>query len=67
MSEWTRAYLIPCPAVIPRRIGLRWIAVALTLSIVAPLGVLSALSIQRAWRRQLANVDRQNVATVRAI
>ena len=34
---------------------------------VAPLGVLSALSIQRAWRRQLANVDRQNVATVRAV
>jgi signal transduction histidine kinase/ActR/RegA family two-component response regulator len=53
--------------VIRRRIALRWIAVALTLSIVAPLGVLSALSIQRAWRRQLANVHRQNVATVRAV
>ncbi len=50
-----------------RRIGLRWIAVALTLSIVAPLGVLSVLSIQRAWRRQLANVDRQNIATVHAL
>src|SRR5471032_1417411 len=50
-----------------RRIGLRSIVAALVLSIVAPLGVLSALSIQRAWRRQLANVDRQNVATVRAI
>jgi len=53
--------------VIPRRIGLRWIAVALTLSIIAPLGVLSVLSIQRTWRRQLANVDRQNVATARAV
>jgi len=50
-----------------RRIGLRSIVAALVLSIVAPLGVLSALSIQRAWRRQLANVDRKNVATVRAI
>ena len=29
--------------------------------------MLSALSIQRAWRRQLASVDRQNVANVRAI
>ncbi len=37
------------------------------LAIVAPLGVLAVLSVQRAWRRQLANVDRQNVATVRAI
>jgi signal transduction histidine kinase/ActR/RegA family two-component response regulator len=51
----------------PRRIGLRWIAVALTLSIVAPLGVLSVLSVQRTWRRQLANVDRQSVATARAV
>ena len=41
--------------------------VALTLSIVAPLGVLSALSLQRAWARQRANIDRQNVATARAI
>ena len=41
--------------------------VALTLSIVAPLGVLSALSLQRAWARQRANVDRQNMATARAI
>jgi signal transduction histidine kinase len=37
------------------------------LVIVAPLGVLAGLSVQRAWRRQLANVDRQNVANVRAI
>ncbi len=37
------------------------------LAIVAPLGVLAVVSVQRAWRRQLANVDRQNVATVRAI
>jgi len=41
--------------------------VALTLSIVAPLGVLSAVSLQRAWARQRANIDRQNVATARAI
>jgi signal transduction histidine kinase/ActR/RegA family two-component response regulator len=53
--------------VIPARIGLRWVVVALTLSIVAPLGILSALSLQRAWARQRANVDRQNVATARAI
>ena len=51
----------------PRRIGLRSIVAALVLSIVAPLGVVSVLSIQRTWRRQLANVDRQNVANVRAI
>ena len=51
----------------PQRIGLRGIVVALTLSIIAPLGVLSAISIQRTWRRQLANVDRQNIATARAI
>src|SRR3954471_7593701 len=60
----------PCAkieAVIPSRIGLRWVVVALTLSIVAPLGVLSALSLQRAWTRQRANVDRQNMATARAI
>jgi signal transduction histidine kinase len=50
-----------------RRIGLRWIAAALVLVIVAPLGLFAGLSIQRAWRRQLANVDNQNIATVRAI
>jgi len=53
--------------VLPRRIGLRWVVVALTLSIVAPLGVLSLVSLQRAWRRQRANLERQNVSTVRAI
>jgi len=53
--------------VLPARIGLRWVIVALTLSIVAPLGVLSAVSLERAWTRQRANVDRQNVATARAI
>jgi signal transduction histidine kinase/CheY-like chemotaxis protein len=41
--------------------------VALTLSIVAPLGVVSLISLQRTWRRQRANVDRQNVATARAV
>ena len=52
---------------LPARIGLRWVIVALTLSIVAPLGVLSAISVERAWGRQRANVDRQNIATARAI
>ena len=37
------------------------------LAIVAPLGVFAAVSVQRAWRRQLANVERQNVANARAI
>jgi signal transduction histidine kinase/ActR/RegA family two-component response regulator len=46
---------------------LRWVVVALTLSIVAPLGVLSAATLQRAWRRQRANINRQNIATARAI
>jgi signal transduction histidine kinase len=50
-----------------RTIGLRWIAAALVLVIVAPLGVLAGLSVQRAWRRQLESVDTQNIATVRAI
>jgi signal transduction histidine kinase len=50
-----------------RSIRLRWIVAALVLAIVAPLGILAALSMQRVWRRQLANVERQNVATVRAI
>jgi hypothetical protein len=54
-------------AVLPKRIGLRGMVVALTLSIVLPLGVLSVISVQRTWRRQLANVDRQNIATARAI
>ena len=54
-------------SVIPQRIGLRGVVVALTLSIVAPLGVISVLSIQRTWRRQLANVDQQNIATARAV
>jgi signal transduction histidine kinase len=50
-----------------RTIGLRWIAAALVLVTVAPLGVVAGLSVQRAWRRQLSNVDNQNIATVRAI
>jgi signal transduction histidine kinase len=40
---------------------------AAVLAIVTPLGVLAPLSVQRQWRRQLASVDRQHVATVRAI
>jgi signal transduction histidine kinase len=43
------------------------VVAALVLAIVAPLGILATLSVQRAWRRQLANVDRQNAATARAI
>jgi signal transduction histidine kinase len=50
-----------------RTIRLRWIVAALVLAIVAPLGVFATVSVQRAWRGQLANVERQNVATVRAI
>src|SRR5262245_37940234 len=53
--------------ILPRTIGLRALAAMLVLVIVAPLGVAAGLSVQRAWRRQLANVDRQNVSTVRAI
>jgi signal transduction histidine kinase len=52
---------------LPRTIGLRSIAAALVFAIVAPLGVLAVVSVQRAWRRQLANVDSQNIATVKAI
>jgi signal transduction histidine kinase/CheY-like chemotaxis protein len=48
-------------------IRLRWVVAALVLSIVAPLGVLAGIGVQRAWRGRLANVDRQTVATVRAI
>src|SRR5438093_1002885 len=41
--------------------------VALTLSIMAPLFIVSVVSIQRTSRRLLANVNGQNVATVHAI
>jgi signal transduction histidine kinase/CheY-like chemotaxis protein len=50
-----------------RRIGLRWVVAALVLTIVAPLTVLGGIGIERSWRRQLANLNRQNLATVRAI
>src|SRR4029077_16438292 len=52
---------------LPRTVRLRWIVAAAVLAIVTPLGVLAPLSVQRQWRRQLASVDRQHVATVRAI
>jgi len=52
---------------LPRTIGLRSVAAALVLVTVAPLGVVAVLSVQRAWRRQLANVENQNITTVRAI
>jgi signal transduction histidine kinase/ActR/RegA family two-component response regulator len=50
-----------------RRVGLRSVVAALVLAIVAPLGVVAGLSLQRTWRRQLENLDRQNIATARAI
>jgi signal transduction histidine kinase len=52
---------------LPRTIGVRSIAAALVLVTVAPLGVVAGLSVQRTWRRQLSNIDNQNIATVRAI
>jgi len=53
--------------VIPRRIGLRWVVAALVLATVLPLGLAAALGVRRAWRRQIATVERQSVETVRAI
>jgi signal transduction histidine kinase len=50
-----------------KRIGLRWVVALLVLVVVAPLGIVAGVSVQRVWRRQLANLDRQNIATARAI
>ena len=50
-----------------RRVGLRSVVAALVLAIVAPLGVVAGFSFEGTWRRQLANLDRQNIATARAI
>ena len=50
-----------------RRVGVRWVVAALVLAVVAPLTILGAIGIERTWRRQLANLNRQNIATVRAI
>src|SRR5262245_46996464 len=50
-----------------KRVGLRWVVAALVLAIVAPLGVVAGVSFQRTWRRQLENLDRQNIARARAI
>jgi len=50
-----------------RRVGIRWVVAALVLAAVAPLTILGAIGIERTWRRQLANLNRQNIATVRAI
>ena len=50
-----------------RRIGLRWVVAALVLTIVAPLTVLGGLGIERSWTRVRSNLNRQNLATVRAI
>ena len=50
-----------------RRIGFRWVVAALVLTIVAPLTILGGIGIERAWGRQLANFNRQNLATARAI
>ncbi len=50
-----------------KRIGLKVVVAALVLAIVAPLGILTALGLYRSWLRALTYVDRQNVATVRAV
>ena len=50
-----------------KRIGLRAVVASLVLAIVAPLGVLATFGLYRSWGRALAYVDRQNVATVRAV
>src|ERR1044072_4745491 len=49
------------------RVSLGWVVSALTVSVLAPLAVMSVLSIQRTWRAELANLQQQNVATVRAV
>jgi signal transduction histidine kinase/CheY-like chemotaxis protein len=50
-----------------KRVGFRWVVAALVLSIVAPLTVLGGIGIERSWTRVLTNLNRQNLATVRAI
>jgi signal transduction histidine kinase/CheY-like chemotaxis protein len=50
-----------------RRVGLRWVVGALVLVVVAPLTILGGVGIERSWRRLIANLNRQNLATVRAI
>src|SRR5256885_17133553 len=49
------------------RVSLGWVVAALTVSVPAPLAVMSVLSIQRTWRVELANIQQPNVATVRAV
>src|SRR4051794_9266975 len=49
------------------RVGLGWGVSALAISVLAPLAVVSVLSIQRTWRAELAHIQQQNVATVRAV
>ena len=51
----------------PRRVGIRWVVAALVLAVVTPLTILSAFGIQRSWRRLFANLNRQNIATARAV
>ncbi len=50
-----------------QRIRLRAVVALLALVIVAPLGILAGYGLYRAWGRSLSYVQRQNVATVRAI
>jgi len=50
-----------------RRVGFRWVVAALIVAVVTPLTILGAFGIQRSWRRLRANLDQQNIATVRAI
>ena len=49
------------------RVGLRFVVASLFLATVLPLGLVAAFGVGATWRRQLANIERQNVATVRAI
>ena len=50
-----------------RRIGLRSAVAALVLVIVGPLTIVGGIGIERARSRLIANLNRQNISTVRAI
>src|SRR5437762_7884831 len=43
------------------------VVAALVLATVLPLGIVAAVSVWQTWERQIANVERQNLTTVRAI
>src|SRR5579872_6100918 len=50
-----------------RRVGLRAVVAALVLVIVGPLTVVGGIGIERSRSRLIANLNRQNTSTVRAI